>query len=233
MDKGYLNTRSKRGIVLTIPLFLLLFSGCGVVLNGRYYDVREPGEAVNPTSYDFDFSRSEVMTALDSCFTYKDYGRGKGARQQIKGLRISYSHGKIQLGTSRGPDDFYRSYVYRKKKTNEKLSLSYDFLLEVDSLTPRKTRVNLISKSHSVYAGDYFLFNPRSMDFRIPRFLQLGSTTIEEYEVLLILGKILGQKGMPPVRYPRAIKFEDVRKNFLVGDKPTLPFTEEDMLFGE
>ena len=71
------------------------------------------------------------------------------------------------------------------------------------------------------------------MNFRAPRYLDLGSTTIEEYEVLLILGKQLGQQGMPPVRYPRATRLEDVQANFRIEGVQTLPFSEKDMIFGK
>ena len=85
------------GIVFTIPILQLLFSSCGVVLNGRYYDVRQPGEAVNPTSYDFDFSRSEIIAALDSCFTDRNCSREKRGCQMVKGLRVTYWKEKIKI----------------------------------------------------------------------------------------------------------------------------------------
>lgn len=221
------------GIVFTIPSFFLFFSGCGVVLSGRYYDVRQPGEAVNPTSYDFDFSRSKIIAALDSCFNDRDYGREKESHQLVKGLRVTYWKEQINLMTCMPPEDGYRSYVYRKKKTDEKLSQSYSLLFDVDSVNPNKARVTVRCQWCYVYAGDYFLFNSHSMNFRAPRYLELGSTTIEEYEVLLILGKQLGQQGMPPVRYPRMTRLEDVQANFKIGGVQTLPFSEEDMLFGK
>ena len=221
------------GIVFTIPILQLLFSSCGVVLNGRYYDVRQPGEAVNPTSYDFDFSRSEIIAALDSCFTDRNCSREKRGCQMVKGLRVTYWKEKIKIGTWECPEGNYRSYVYRKKRTHEKLSLSYSFLLDVDSLSPNKTSVTVQYQWSYVHAGDYFLFNSHSMNFRAPRYLDLGSTTIEEYEVLLILVKQLGQQGMPPVRYPRTTRVEDVQANFRIEGVQTLPFSEKDMIFGK
>lgn len=220
------------GIVFTIPSFFLFFSTCGVVLCGRYYDVRQPGEAVNPTSYDFDFSRSKIIAALDSCFNDEDYRIENESRRLVKGLRVTYWEEQIKIMTWRLPGDDHRSYVYRKKKTDENLSHSYSLLLDVDSVNPHKTSVTVRCQWCYVHAGDYFLFNSHSMNFRVPRYLELGSTTIEEYEVLLILGKQLGQQGMPPVRYPRMTRLEDVQANFKIGGVQTLPFSEEDMRFG-
>ena len=76
------------------------------------------------------------------------------------------------------------------------------------------------------------MYNPISQDIGIPRFKEVGSTTIEEYEILKIIGIMLGQKGMPPVNYPSGVTLEDIKEEFTVDGELFLPFTKKDMVFG-
>ena len=72
------------------------------------------------------------------------------------------------------------------------------------------------------------------MDMKIPRFREVGSTTIEEYEILKIIGLYMEQEGMPPVRYPAALSPNEVREEFKYKDDIYFfPFKEEDMVFGQ
>lgn len=38
------------------------------------------------------------------------------------------------------------------------------------------------------------------------------SSTIEEYELLKYIGECLGEVEMPPVKYPKAVSVEDIKK---------------------
>lgn len=251
------------GFVLVISIGVILCLSCVscFVIRGRYYDVRQPGEAVNPTSYVYDFSKAEVLSALDSCFrgvTIRDEKPGgeKGGRESrfsgvdfrgsimerpellsdvyIRNFCLFMFEEGMEIHTWRLFWASPRSYVYRQKKTDERLSVSFRFEVKVDSLDSRSTRVDIILKSASIYAGDYFGFNPHSMDMKIPRFREVGSTTIEEYEILKIIGLYMGQEGMPPVRYPAALSPNEVREEFKYKDDIYFfPFKEEDMVFGQ
>ena len=220
-------------------IFTLLCNRC-ILVNGRYYDIRLPEEGVNPTSYVFDFSKVEVMKAIDSCFNehfLKDSSFSPPRKIYMPQIRHASVRNwndtiKIEIFAVSGRDSHPRSYVFRRKKTKERLTCAYYYYLYIDSLANNKTRVELKYKSSEALVGCYLMFNPRDQTFKIPRFLDLGSTTIEEYEILMIIGKTLGQKGMPPVNYPSGVTIEEVKEEFTVYGILTLPFTEDDMVFG-
>lgn len=223
-------------LVLAGFSLFLLCNRC-ILIKGRYYDIRLPGEGVNPTSYVFDFPKAEVMKTIDSCFSnhyLKDSSFSPPKSIYLPRIRNASLHtweGKHEIKID-ATDGHPKSYVFRQKRTKERLTCAYYYDLFVDSLTNNKTRVTLVYEHSSVLAGGYLMFNPLDQTFNIPRFLDLGSTTIEEYEILMIIGKTLGQKGMPPVNYPSGVTLEEVKEEFTVEGVLTLPFTEEDMVFG-
>lgn len=47
--------------------------------------------------------------------------------------------------------------------------------------------------------------NPISLGITVDRNKDVPSSTIEEYEILKYIGNKLGQKGMPPIHYPKAL----------------------------
>lgn len=57
-------------LLFLIGAVIFLLFNRFLIVNGRYYDIRLPGEGINPTSYVFDFSKAEVLRVIDSCFDY-------------------------------------------------------------------------------------------------------------------------------------------------------------------
>ena len=50
--------------------------------------------------------------------------------------------------------------------------------------------------------------NPISLGIMVDRNKGVPSCTIEEYEILKYIGNKLGQEGMPPIHYPKALTKE-------------------------
>ena len=215
-----------------------------VFIDGRYEDVRKDREAMNPTSYVFNSAKKDVMGVLDSSFNegFRKNSTFRSNRypvERVRGYILRYLGANRDQGLELSRQVFSfvntnsNSYVYRKKKDRHFLVSNFTFDLKIISLDSMQTRVDVVYKKSWSSAGYYLAFNPRLMNFKVPRVLDLGSTTIEEYEILRYIGKMLGQKDMPPVRYPEAVTLLDVRANFRIKGVQTLPFTEEEMLFGE
>lgn len=218
-------------------IIILLCNQC-VVVKGRYRDIRLPGEGVNPTSYVFDFPKAAVMKAIDSCFNdhriqISSWPRKFKHTPRIRKVSLSHYASWMELSiTIGGFGDSPKAYVWQRGKNKERPICYPIFQLLVDSLAEKRTKVELKCKSYSIYAGNYLMYNPISQDIGIPRFKEVGSTTIEEYEILKIIGIMLGQKGMPPVNYPSGVTLEDIKEEFTVDGELFLPFTKKDMVFG-
>lgn len=223
--------------------FFLLFNRV-IYIDGRYEDVRKDGEAVNLTSYEFDFPKKDLMGVLDSSFNDNlrknptlSFGRYPAERVRGYVLRYLGANQDKGLELSRLVYSFSstnaNSYVYRKKNSGCFLVSNFTFSLRITSLDSTRTKVDVIYKKSSSFAGDYLAFNPRLMNFKVPRILDLGSTTIEEYEILRYIGKMLGQNNMPPIHYPEAVTLLDVLENFRIKGVQTFPFSKEDMFFGK
>jgi hypothetical protein len=79
-----------------------------------------------------------------------------------------------------------------------------DFYLEIQALEDQLTRVTVEALESQVIAGKTLL--PQHEFSRANIYLQVSPTTIEEYQLLLGIGEILGQPGMPALQVPKAIR---------------------------
>ena len=71
--------------------------------------------------------------------------------------------------------------------------------------------------------------NPISLGIMVDRNKDVPSCTIEEYEILKYIGNKLGQEGMPPIHYPKALTKEEILEHFHNGFSLSFPFTEKDI----
>lgn len=71
--------------------------------------------------------------------------------------------------------------------------------------------------------------NPISLGIMVDRNKDVPSCTIEEYEILKYIGNKLGQEGMPPIHYPKALTKEEILEHFHDGSSLSFPFTEKDI----
>lgn len=184
---------------LCIALMIILLSGCKT----KYEKVEF--EDKNPTKYCFDFPYSEVKKAIEVEF---DRAKFKGRRLYFKANARSYERGyeifkeksnKFDaLLTGRG--FFSKSYIY--SKGDMYLDCESAFQIHVSSTSEDKTCLEVITIDPSIKIGVYHTFFTHDLSFKEPRYITVEPTTIEEYEILYLIGKRLGQKDMPAVKYP-------------------------------
>jgi hypothetical protein len=164
----------------------------------------------NPTSYDFAVPVEAVHQAVDALYT-----------QQFRERRLnSFIIGKAddepltdeqreRFAGPGGADDRYLWYMHEPMG----LSLVYfvggepapyiaDFHLEIQALEDQLTRVAVEAVGPQVIAGKTLL--PRHELSRANIYLAVSPSTVEEYQLLLRIGEILGQPGMPALRVPTA-----------------------------
>lgn len=220
-------------------VFLLLCSLYLASCACYYEDIRREGEEVlNPTSYVYDFPRPAVKRVLDSCFVLSRYEFPPDARERyrenLKSLVVVPKVGDTSSQFSNNQDTLYpvsfpqRSYVFKNRKGQFLWAYS-QYILRVDSLGKDKTKIEIFLHDNDVTIGRKLGFNPVSNGLLVPRCIKSTSTTIEEYEILKYVGNKLGQKGMPPIHYPKAMTREEILDHFRQGNSLNFPFAEEDI----
>ena len=221
-----------KNIVLVMYLFFLASCAC------YYEDVRREGEVLNPTSYVYDFPEMEVRLVLDSCFALSTSQFPFDAREKYQiGLK-SLSHISGEL-FQEPPILYFRkrdekifpvsmnlkSYVLK----NRFLDAYAEYVLRIDSVALKKTRVSVLLHKNYVSIGRKLGLNPISLGIMVDRNKDVPSCTIEEYEILKYIGNKLGQEGMPPIHYPKALTKEEILEHFHDGSSLSFPFTEKDI----
>jgi len=75
-----------------------------------------------------------------------------------------------------------------------------DFHIHIDSLSENRTKVEIKTLNPEICIGGIPLGNSGHGSSWMK---SVPPSTIEEYEILLIIGKHLGENGMPPCNYPQ------------------------------
>lgn len=224
-----------KNVVLIICL--LFFASCACY----YEDVRQEGDVSNPTSYEYDFPEMTVRRVLDSCFALGRSQFSPGAREkyQIRLKSLSHISGELlreepTLYFSKKEEEIcpvlmpLKSYVFKDRK-GRFLEAYAEYVLRIDSIDLKKTRVSIFLHKNYVTIGRKIGLNPISLGITVDRNKNVPSSTIEEYEILKYIGNKLGQKGMPPIHYPRALTREDILDHFRDRGSLDFPFTEQDI----
>ena len=203
--------------------------------------MRREGEVLNPTSYVYDFPEMEVRLVLDSCFALSTSQFPFDAREKYQiGLK-SLSHISGEL-FQEPPILYFRkrdekifpvsmnlkSYVLKNRKGHF-LDAYAEYVLRIDSVALKKTRVSVLLHKNYVSIGRKLGLNPISLGIMVDRNKDVPSCTIEEYEILKYIGNKLGQEGMPPIHYPKALTKEEILEHFHDGSSLSFPFTEKDI----
>jgi hypothetical protein len=182
--------------------FFVAFAGCD-----RIEDIEELRlPAKNPISYEFGFSLSRTKEALREVFSSKVGWRiefatdtsiiwGEAVLRKPENANDAYIRHTAGLGTS-------RIYIWRKGG-----GAPY-FVSHHIHITPQgenKTRVDVIAVDPEITVGvrfPYYLpFVPSVPDAAILR--RVLPSTIEEYEILLVIGMALGvEQQMPKIILP-------------------------------
>ncbi|MDD4208870.1 MAG: hypothetical protein PHI52_00850 [Bacteroidales bacterium] len=75
-----------------------------------------------------------------------------------------------------------------------------EFHIHLDSISESKTKVEVFTLSSEICTGG-IPFGDTGHGYS--RMKKVPPSTIEEYEILLTIGKYLGEKNMPPCNYPK------------------------------
>ena len=77
-----------------------------------------------------------------------------------------------------------------------------EFHLHLVERGPKETQVDVWTHKPEVNLGKVFHFGTRGPGFA-EIYVAIEPTTIEEYEILLRMGQLLGEKNMPPIIVPQ------------------------------
>lgn len=93
-----------------------------------------------------------------------------------------------------------KSKIYQSKNGD---SLEYRawFYIHLEAIDLKKVKVSILTIEPEVIIGKNFFPTPPHF-MRRDKTLRVEPSTIEEYEILLEIGKLVGEKGMPPLQLP-------------------------------
>jgi hypothetical protein len=160
----------------------------------------------NPTEYFFNFPMDTVRNVIK-----KSFNRDQYCGYDIHDFTDPFFK-KIK-NPNRTDNDFLlsiywlgswwrtecRSKVYFNKKGKPYLYFS-DFHLHLTE-TDNGVSVKIYAINPQIHIGYYWWINPHSLA-RDPKFKEVPNTTVEEYEILLMIGKTLGVNDMPIIKIP-------------------------------
>lgn len=176
-------------------LLVLLIGGCSE------FEEREL-ENKNPTKFTFDYSIEKVKEVIHSKFKDYDYrkmGLYFGDNFYPDSLSIFNQKGnENDFCLSTYDDPIGKSHLYFKN--GEALDYIASFHLHLERLDSVKTIVNVITLNPRVVVGKKLTPNVhgvRPFDYK-----PVEPSTIEEYEILTMIGRGLGQRGMPSLIKP-------------------------------
>ena len=169
----------------------LLFITISVLTIGCYS--KEKLRIPNPTSYVFDAGIEDVRKAIltrveDSLDGYTVYAKedydNDILSKNIKNDALLRNHYDVKSKM------FFRF--------GNPLPYSPEFIIHLDSISEKKTNVVVYTSDTTIVVGG----------IGVPHFgytweKKVSPSTIEEYEILLLIGQQLGQEGMPECNYTK------------------------------
>jgi len=96
--------------------------------------------------------------------------------------------------------DHWKSKIYQKKD-GEFLDYLVSFYLHLEKIDESHTTVSIKTIEPKVIIGMELLPSPPHF-VRNNKTIAVEPSTIEEYEILLEIGKLVGEKDMPPIHLP-------------------------------
>lgn len=206
--------KQRGSTISTVLLSALLLSVCSSCSSGIHKIKTKPLSDKNPTSYDFPRSLPEVrQTIIDaleisnrssvtdefyssfsedsfyfSLETKDDPSFSREVFQDPSNINDLYLHSWGQ------PISFSRVYFGGGKP----LKYRANFQLHLTALSGNNTKVSVIVHNPTVINGSKCCGLHGYVSNDVP----VEPTTIEEYKILLFIGRLLGQQNMPPLRLP-------------------------------
>ena len=184
---------------LYVTIGFLIFSGCSSIHEHRLHHQ-------NPTSYQFPFGRETVVRAIKTTL-----GKSGFRSMNLQWCdQVSTSH--MFIPDLCDSSDKNKAFLYADFENPIGTSTYYrgskplpfysDYLLNIEPVTEELTLVSITGKNTHVVTGKTTTFGPCGL-VRVNKTASVEPTTIEEYEILLAIGKELGlAEIMPPITYP-------------------------------
>ena len=162
---------------------------------------------VNPTKYCFDFQLDSVKSAIKNEFEKAKYRDGE---LKLKEDENHYEYTKNYFSVKANQNDAvlitggnnnFNGYSFIYYRDGKPLDYWAIYKIHITDTAEKKTCIEVIADCTKVRLGPFFTIN-HSLSFREDRYISVESSTIEEYEILYLIGRRLGQKNMPKVKYP-------------------------------
>ena len=171
-------------------LIFLLFIIISVLTIGCYS--KEKLQSPNPTSYVFDAGIEDVRKAITRVEDSLD-GNTVYAKEDYENDIFSKNIKNDALLV--GICDVKSKMFFRFGKP---LPYFPEFIIHLDSISEKKTNVVVYTSDTTIVVGG----------IGVPHFgytweKKVSPSTIEEYEILLLIGQQLGQEGMPECNYTK------------------------------
>jgi len=187
----------------------LLLAGCGTP-HVEQRTLPQP----NPTSYEFAASVEAVHLAIDALYEQQFSERPLNTFRVAKADdELLTDEQRERLAGPGGADDRYLWYMHEPMSLSpvyfvrgEPAPYIADFYLKIEPLDDQGTRVAVEAVDAQVLAGKTLL--PRHELSRANIYLPVVPTSVEEYQLLLGIGRLLGQTDMPPLQLPNASRGE-------------------------
>ena len=93
-----------------------------------------------------------------------------------------------------------KSKIYLKEN-GDSLDYLAGFYLHLESINESHAKISITTIDPRVIIGRELLPSPPNM-VRRDNTMLVEPSTIEEYEILLEIGKLVGEKNMPPINLP-------------------------------
>jgi hypothetical protein len=157
----------------------------------------------NPTEYIFSTPRTELYFTIFERFGVE----GLSIRTIRNRLIIPEKIVNLLSQQKNGYDIFLesdisdvKSKIY-KRKNNEFLDYRVSFYLHLEMINWSETKVSIITIDPQIIIGRELLPSPPFM-VRRDKTQTVEPSTIEEYQILLEIGNLLGERNMPPLVLP-------------------------------
>ena len=188
--------KKKIFFLLLTPLILVLFSCCGgnqeiVILSHK-----------NPTEYTFNFCTDSIRKIVIQNFNNKQfYGLSLANNERVLLHDIFKDSLNINDFVLEEFSTWHKcnSKVYFNKK-NEPHIYHATYQIHLEKINENKTKVSIITSETGIIYKSKLPALPHFN--RVNKLKVLPATTVEEYEILLIIGKALGVKDMPSLKIP-------------------------------
>ena len=169
----------------------LLFITISVLTIGCYS--KEKLQSPNPTNYVFDAGIEDVRKAIITRVEDSLYGNTVYAKEDYENDIFSKNIKNDALLVS--ICDVKSKMFFRFGKP---LPYFPEFIIHLDSISEKKTNVVVYTSDTTIVIGG----------IGVPHFgytweKKVSPSTIEEYEILLLIGQQLGQEGMPECNYTK------------------------------